>query len=184
MKWREFKLYGKHAEYANFLCKEQGRERENGINIFQRVIDLYMLAPLIGLKYGRRVGIPEAKRPTTSIQVDQMYNEKENVEYVYRIVMLLAEKNKYSEKERIARAFRVVPNSYENDPNREEEVKLEEKELSYFQDYVRGGIEYIYEFFKECEPHNDFQIQQRLLMFAATESVDDIHTMENIYDDF
>lgn len=137
MLFNEKVFYGKHAEYVLFLCKDRGQINEMGLNLFQSKIELYILAPIIGIIYNRKAKTEQGSKKTT-IQLQQINNYQDDLEYVYRIVLLLDNKENLSYSERLDRAFR-----YDND----EEKTAENMKI--FNEYVLGGIEYIYEKFKD-----------------------------------
>lgn len=135
----DFTLIGKHATYTKFLAKERREtdEREKPY-IFQRYIDVYMTAAVIGLLHGCR-GV----RDTTStdrgrIYADAFATERIQCEFIYRLVMLLDESTGLSLEQRIDRAFRT-------DSQKDEEKQKSNMEL--FNSYVLGGIEILYGIF-------------------------------------
>lgn len=147
-------FYGKYSQYVDFLCKEQRHENENGINLFDTKVELYYLAPLIGLKYGRKVQLADStsERNKSTIQLQQIKNYEQELIFAYRIVMLLDDKDNLSYEERLDRAFR----------DDHDETKLE-KNMSIFNQYVLGGIEYLYEYFSNdyVKPTEKFNISDR-----------------------
>ena len=145
--FNEKKFYGKHADYVNFLCKDRGQDTKDGINLFQTKIELYILAPIIGLIYNRKSDIDYSTNSTYTIQLQQIMNYESDLEYVYRMVMLLDDKDNISEEQRLNRAFR-----FDND-----KTKFQEN-MKIFDKYVLGGIEVIYEQFS-----NDLGDREQLL---------------------
>lgn len=131
-------FYGKHAEYVEFLCKDRGQINPNGINLFQTKIELYILAPLIGLIYNRKSNVDNSTNSKYTIQLQQVKNYESDLEYVYRMIMLLDDKHNLSYEERLDRAFR-----YDKDKE-----KLQHN-MKIFDRYVLGGIEVIYEQFED-----------------------------------
>lgn len=155
MRFKEYKFVGKHAEYAKFLCKDKGQLRENGVNVFNRVIDLYMVAPLVGLMNEKKSSIDTSINETSTVQLQQMENESDNLEYIYRIIMLLDNADNLSEKERIARAFR----------NDEDEIKFREN-MQLFHSYVLGGVEIIYSAYFENDVKNEKERNRHIIEFV------------------
>lgn len=168
-------FYGKYVDYVEFLCKEQRHENENGINLFDTKIELYYLAPLIGLKYGRKVDSADSSgdNKKSTIQLQQVKNYEPELIFSYRIVMLLDNKENLSYQERLDRAFR-----YDND-----EKKLEQN-MKIFNQYVLGGIEYLYECFANdyVKPKEKFDLNDKqTLLLDLIEFLD--FDMES-FDDF
>lgn len=152
-------FYGKYSEYVDFLCKEQRHENENGINLFDTKIELYYIAPLIGLKYGKKVQSADSmnERNKSTIQLQQIKNYEQELIFSYRIVMLLDDKDNLSYEERLDRAFRD-----------DQDQKKLEKNMKIFNQYVLGGIEYLYDYFSNdyTKPTEKFNIsdKQNLLL--------------------
>lgn len=150
----DYTIYGKHATYLKFLAKKNARDDSGPDNptaarLFERYIDVYMNGAVWGLLYSRT-----AERDTTSddrarVYADAFANERDNCIFLYRMVMLLDKTTELTPEERVDRAFR-----YDTMPEKAEEVK---KNLALFHDYVRGGIEVMYEHFTDgCTTQDDY----------------------------
>ena len=139
----DYVIYGEHATYAKFLCKERLIEREDGVNVFDRVVDLLMVAPLVGICKGRYVPqrdtTSENKNDKSTVLLAQIDNEKRNLVIIYRLVMLANPLSSGTDKDKVDQALRFdsVPDS--QNPN-----------MDIFDGYVRGGIEYLYESFRNA----------------------------------
>lgn len=158
LQFRECKITGKHALYMKFLCKARTGKKE-GVNVFDRNIDLYMIAALVGLKNNAKGKVDNTKNEsggeeTATIQLQQMENNRADLEYIYRTIMLLDNSEVLTEKERIARAFR-----FDNDDSK----FLDNMKI--FNSYVLGGIEIIYDYFKDDEG-SEKQLQNDILRFV------------------
>ena len=150
----DYTINGKHAMYLKFLAKKNARDDQSPDNptaarLFERYIDVYMNAAVFGLLYNRT-----AKRDTSSedrarIYADAFANERENCIFLYRMVMLLDKTTELSPEERVDRAFR-----YDTLPEKAEEFR---QNMGLFHDYVRGGIEVMYEQFTDsCQTQDDY----------------------------
>ena len=151
-----YKFRGKHATYAKFLATERGSEREDGLNVFIRVLDVYMVSAVMGIMYGKRSQIDESNSDTSDIQAQAMIKEQEQLMYLYRLILLCDESSGLSEQEKISRAFKTDGD--------EDAVR---KNLVLFNSYVLGGIEILYERFKDCYG-NDSEIFDEILDFAQS----------------
>lgn len=139
LQFKEFVYYGKHAKYAHFLAKEQGgRLREDGVNVFNRLLDVYLVGAAIGIRRGVTASIDNSISDKATIQLQQIVNVSDDLEYLYRLIMLLDDTQKLSEKERISRAFKA-----DDDP---EQFKVN---MKLFNSYALGGLEILYEYFKD-----------------------------------
>ena len=144
----DYTIYGKHAKFLKFLAKKNARddgpETSGSAKIFERYIDVYMNAVVFGLIYSRK-----AKRDTESddrsntahILANVFIRERENCIFLYQMVMLLDTTENLSLEEKINRAFRI-----DSTLSNSEEFQ---KNMELFNDYVRGGIEVMYEKFTD-----------------------------------
>lgn len=133
---KEYSFKGAHAEKVIKLTSPFSTESKAGL--FQRNLDVYLLAPIVGFLYGRKAepqtGIDRVINPA------QLIYEKTNLVFNYRLIMLLDEKNEPNAEERINKAFRYF--------NTEKAVDDE----ALYEAYVRGGVDVLYE--KLIEPAN------------------------------
>lgn len=150
----DYTINGKHATYLKFLAKKNSREDSSPDNpsaarLFERYIDVYMNAAVFGLLYNRT-----AKRDTSSedrarVYADAFANERDNCTFLYRMVMLLDKGTELTLEGRVDRAFR-----YDTQPAKVEEFR---QNMELFHDYVRGGIEVMYEQFTDrCQTTDDY----------------------------
>lgn len=151
----DYTLTGKHATYLKFLAVKNAKDDDpdylvaSSARLFERYIDVYINAAVWGLLYSRT-----AKRDTTSddrarIYADAFANERDNCVFLYRMVMLLDKTKDISPEERIDRAFR-----YDTQPDKVEAFK---ENMELFNDYVRGGIEAMYEQYTDgCTTRDDY----------------------------
>lgn len=127
---KEYVFYGKHAKMADKLKAKL--DDEIGRGFFSTIYEIYQVAPIVGLIYSRK-GKRDKGSETTKVFADKMMNEKENLLFNYRNVMLkLYHDNSQVDAMKIA--FRLD----HKDEEREEYDKL-------YDAYVLGGLEEIYE---------------------------------------
>lgn len=124
-------LTGKHAYYADML-KERG--------FFNRILDVYINAPLVGLTYNRksdRDTSPEYKDVDKKVFMETITKELSTLEFVYRLTLLLEQQQSIQLEERVNRAFK--------DDAFDDISKKHEENMALFNSYVLGGIEILYE---------------------------------------
>lgn len=149
----DYTINGEHATWLKFLAKKNARDDNEpddpqAAKIFERYIDVYMNAAVWGIRYRRRAKIRPSK-DKASIRADAFNRERETCIFLYRLVMLLDDSENLSQTERIDRAFR-----YDTLPDKADELK---KNLELFHDYVRGGIDLMYEQFTGgCHTREDY----------------------------
>lgn len=122
---------GKHAIYMKQLTAPFSEDISVGI--FKRNLDVYLLAPIVGMAY-RRCAAVDGGEDFTRIHAEQLIGESANLEMNYRTILLLHDKDKLDAETRITRAFR-----YDEDSEKRKEGD------DIFESYVRGGIEVLYE---------------------------------------
>lgn len=129
-------ITGKHAYYMKVLSDRDN----NSERLFNRYIDVFMNAAIIGFIYGEKEDIDkdsDYKDETARIFYDVINREKQNLEFIYRIIMLLDDTKKLSKEERIERAFK--------DDVYSDRKEKKEANLELFYSYVRGGISFLYD---------------------------------------
>lgn len=149
----DYTINGEHATRLKFLAKKNARDDNEpddpqAAKIFERYIDVYMNAAIWGIRHRRRAATRPSK-DTASIRADTFNRERENCIFLYRLVMLLDNSENLPSTERVDRAFR-----YDTLPDKADELK---KNLELFHDYVRGGIDLMYEQFTDgCQTREDY----------------------------
>lgn len=124
-------IEGKQAYYISELMEH---------NFFPRIIDVYMNAAVVGFRYNRISEVDkngQYKDLKKSIFAEQLINESTKLDFLYRLIILLHDKDVVELEERIKRAFR------DDSSNDLSEKHLEN--MSIFNSYVLGGIEVLYE---------------------------------------
>ena len=126
---------GKHANYIRALAQGINRTDSKRDWPFKMNYQVLITAPLLGRLHHRsspkdyNKDIPEAK-----IFVEQLLSNIDQLELIYRTIVLLEKKDTVPLQERMNRAFRY---------DRDEEKRSVGDEI--FNGYVRGGIEILYE---------------------------------------
>lgn len=139
---RPLQIRGKHATYAKQLAKHPENTR---FPIFNRIIDVYMVGAIMGILHGRQVAVDTTIKDDVSIFVETVIAEKDRLEFIYRLILLLDTSKNLSLEEKVNLAFRS---------DTDEEAVAENMKL--FHSYVCGGIEYLYEKFQDCTTNDDY----------------------------
>ena len=125
---KEYSFKGKHAKYVIELSNA----------IFKRNVDVFILAPVLGLIYNRTSNedtSSEFSTINTKIFAEQMVKEQEKILFNYRLCMLLEED--VDNKVKIDNAFRYY-NEFGN-------KDIFEKNIHRYNSYILGGVEILYE---------------------------------------
>ncbi len=126
----KYELTGKHARMADELCHIS--EPEN--NYFKRVVDVYLLAAIVGFRFDRRAYADYSTDDTKAVFGETMLKEKENFDFLLQTMLILENARTMNGKESILKAFKG--------PQTKDEYAACQK---MFDDYVRGGVEELYE---------------------------------------
>lgn len=125
-------IKGKHATYMKLLAAKFNSEFSQGI--FERNLDVYLLAPIVGRLYNSKSPVDTETKDDTSIHTEQMNRVIDQLEFNYRTIMLLEDKENIDIETRIDKAFR-----YDRNPEKRADGD------KVFEQYVLGGIEILYE---------------------------------------
>ena len=139
---------GKQANYLKDLCKLRGnvpdKEQHKNFKIFNSYVDAYIVCPLIGYQYGKRIAMGSASDGDVGILSEQLTKRKSELEFVYQIIMLIDEESEPDLEKRINRTFRVSEASDEDKPVIAENMRI-------FNEYFLGGVQILYEeFVQQC----------------------------------
>lgn len=127
----EMIFVGKHKDYVDKLWTLNKIQE----SYFKRLVDLYAIAAIIGLKAKRRS--PEEKDESGIKRTVQMKQLNENYQVllpIMRIILILGDSGDISFEEKLENAF-AIPSDYDT----------YKKNMELFNSYARGGIEYLYE---------------------------------------
>ena len=148
---RTYQIKGTHATYWKSLCKTTtdkiGPNEGGQFKIFERYIDAYMVAPLLGCLYNRkgRKDLPDSE-DTAAMQANILIFNQKKLQFIYRVIMLTDNSSEITDEQRIDRAFRTDSD--------EEAVKYN---MQTFNDYFLGGLEILHEVFVEnCITDEDY----------------------------
>lgn len=132
----DFELKGKHATYMRFLSATTNRldKTSKAAGVIATAVDIYAMAPLIGLAYNKKAIEDNSSNDTYSILSSQIINHQSDLDFAYRLVMLSDNSSGLSNDEKINRAFR----------DDEKPDKLPAN-MELFHQYMRGGLEWLYE---------------------------------------
>ena len=122
-------FYGKFKDYVDALWT-QNKIQESYV---RRLVDLYAIAAVIGLKLKRRLEDDSSTEKRT-VQLAQLTENYQTLLPIMRLVLMLDESRNLDEEERIRSAFKT--------PETREEY---DAAMELFNSYARGGIEYLYQ---------------------------------------
>lgn len=132
---KQYRFKGTHAVRVDKLTAVFDSLSKS--KVFERNVDVYANAPLIGFLYGRRSEPDDTKNPETNqvynqnVMGDRVIYSQEELMFNYRLIMLLDKDYESDDSKRIDKAFRNMGDN----PADEER----------FDSYVRGGVDVLYE---------------------------------------
>ena len=132
---KQYRFRGRHAVRVDKLTGVF--DSDSKAKLFDRNVDVYANAPLVGFLYGRGAEIDNEKNPETNqvynqnVMGDRVIYSQEELTFNFRLIMLLDKDYEPDEDKRIDKAFRHMG----DDPADEER----------FDSYVRGGVDVLYE---------------------------------------
>lgn len=153
---KQVRFYGKHAAIMQKYCKDKGGEQEvpfsisnnDGKNIdhfyiFETRIQIYMVAAMLGIINKASVEEDTDKSIYSSIMSEMIEKQRRKLERIYQY-MILSDDSLGSADAKIKKAFSIIPT--------DEECDVQQHKL---ENHVRGGLEIIDNYFKECKTYED-----------------------------
>ena len=125
----EYTFKGTHADKVNKLTAKFDQKNQ----MFKRNYDVYLMAPVVGFLYQRKAEVNNEGGNQTKIFPEILINNKDDLIFNYRLIMLLDKKHAQDIETRIDKAFR----NYNSDKAKEDEAL--------FDSYVLGGVDVLYE---------------------------------------
>ena len=132
---KQYRFRGRHAVRVDALTSVF--DSESKAKLFERNVDVYANAPLVGFLYGRTSDPNDTRNPETNqvynqnVMGDRVIYSQEELMFNFRLIMLLDKAYEPNEDIRINKAFRNMG----EDPSDE----------ARFDNYVRGGVDVLYE---------------------------------------
>lgn len=161
----EMFFVGKHKDYIDKLWT-QGKIQES---YFKRLVDLYAIAAIVGLKAKRRS--PEERDDSgvkRTVQMKQLTENYQTLLPIMRLVLIMDDSRDMTFEEKLESAFAI--------PEDEDTYK---KNMELFNSYARGGIEYLYEKLVLRAPdmdedYSDFRIANMVALVKTPIGIDNI----------
>lgn len=132
---KQYRFRGRHAVRVDELTSIF--DSDSKAKLFERNVDVYVNAPIVGFLYGRTAEPDDTRNPETNqvynqnVMGDRVIYSQEELLFNFRLIMLLDKEYEPDEDVRINKAFRHMG----EDPADE----------ARFDSYVRGGVDVLYE---------------------------------------
>lgn len=162
-KMSDFHFTGVFCTYIDAMWKQNTIPE----SMFTRLVDLYAVAAIVGLRIQRRLPADAGEQKRT-VQLAQITNNYHTLMPIMRLVLLLDESRGLNVEQRIDSAFRT--------PDTQEDY---EKNMELFNSYARGGVEYLYQELVMREPgdeedHENKKISNMIALLKNPLSADGI----------
>ena len=167
---KDMQIRGQHATYWKALTKVPGNAVETSRNfkIFESYITVYMVAPIIGLLYGRKgtTNPADESKDTAGMLSEVQIKNANRLKYIYRLIVLSDDSLGLTDEEKINMAFR--------EDNNDESVK---RGMELYNSYFLGGLEILYEeFVSKCVTDDDYIIR----LFDYVDEFKNEHNIDKI----
>ena len=132
---KQYRFRGRHAVRVDALTSVF--DSNSKAKLFDRNVDVYANAPLVGFLYGRTAEQDDTRNPETNqvynqnVMGDRVIYSQEELQFNFRLIMLLDKDYEPNEDERIDKEFKHMGE------NPDDEAR--------FDSYVRGGVDVLYE---------------------------------------
>lgn len=127
---KQYRFTGSHAQMVSDLTAVFDESSKS--KLFERNLDVYINAPLVGFIYKRKgIKNSDSNIADQNIFPEQLINNSDTLQYVFRLILLLDEEYEPDKEERLNKAFRFFGK--------------DESDLNLFDEYVLGGVEFLHE---------------------------------------
>lgn len=132
---KQYRFRGRHAYRVGLLTNTF--DSNSKAQLFNRNVDIYTNAPIIGFLYHRTAELDNTKDPETNqvynqnVMGDRVIYSRNELLFNFQLIMLLDEEYEPDSKKRINKAFRSIGKVPEDEER--------------FDSFVRGGIDVLYE---------------------------------------
>lgn len=153
---KQIRFFGKHAQIMQKYCKDKGGDQDipfpisnnDGIvnehfYIFETRIEIYMVGAMLGILNKKEAEEEQDTKFYSTIMFDMIEKQRNNLQRIYQY-MVLSDDYIDSCDGKIKKAFSIELT----------EKDCEEQQLK-FENFVRGGLEIIDEYFKDCKNYED-----------------------------
>ena len=153
---KPIRFYGKHAAIMQKYCKDKGGDQQilfsisnndgktnDHFYVFETRIQIYMVAAMLGIIDKLSIEEDNDKTIYSSIMADMVDKQRKKLERIYQY-MILTDDSLGTADAKIKKAFSLTQT--------DEECDLQQHRL---ENYVRGGLEIIDGYFKDCKTYED-----------------------------
>ena len=159
---KEYVFKGKHAKYVIELKDV----------LFDRNVDILLLAPILGMAYNRKGYVDNSIPETTKIFSETMSSNSSKMIFNFRLSVLIS--LNFTDDEKKDLAFKY----YTGDD--EDHMELFKKGIDNFNSYVLGGVEILYENMLQGNKHYNGKPEDVKYMSEMIKNI--VEFIENHYE--
>ncbi len=137
---KEYEFKGKHATYCRFLRDE--------VKLFKTFREIYAASAIIGYLFSSKSKSDSEKVQPASILPSELAQKRSDLTFIYRLIMLLDPVDGFTINDYQNRTFR-------DDAESEKAPEKIKSNMEIFNSYANGGIEILYDLFKDCKEKKD-----------------------------
>lgn len=132
---KEFQFTGRHARMVEEMWDKNDAEH----SYFTRLIDLYITAAVIGFRTGNKVCVDYSDISPKSVFPEQLIGAKEDLDFILQMMLIIENQDLHTDNNRTEEDY--IKKAFKEIESREEYEYYQ----NYFNDYVRGGVEVLYD---------------------------------------
>ena len=131
----EIEFVGDYSQMVRYL--------KDTIGLFPTYREVYLISAAVGyyLNKHESQGLADAKFQPASIFPTELMKKRSELRFIYRMIMLSEDKPELSIEDYMNRAFR-------DDPDSDQTREMLKENMTVFNSYVCGGLEYLYRLFE------------------------------------
>ena len=150
---KDYNFRGSHADKVRFLCEEiePGKRDFGKFTIFNRYVDVFICGAIVGFIHNRQgTSDSDSKENVATIPMKTMIGEQRNLSFIFKSIILcdgIKDVDSLSNEElknRMDDAFRFGEGTDRFEAN-----------WKRFESFVLGGVDYLYDKFKEVKTRED-----------------------------
>lgn len=151
----DISINGPQVGQLKDLCELAGNvpdaAEHNNYKIFKAYVDAYVLCPLIGYHYSRRLKPGSQKDGHIGIRANELISRSRELKFIYQILMLIDEDSEPDKDKRIYRAFNFSEKT-------KEDQEFIRNNMAIYNEYFLGGVEVLHqEIVEKCTDIDSYE---------------------------
>ena len=177
----DISINGPQVSQLKDLCELAGNvpdaAEHNNYKIFKAYVDAYVLCPLIGYHYSRRLKQGSSKDGHIGIRANELISRQNELKFIYQILMLIDEESEPDKDKRVYRAFNFNEKT-------DEERNFIRDNMTIYNEYFLGGVEVLHqEIVEKCTDDDSYEkrIYEYVKQFSEEQNPDALQASINSF---